>query len=221
MLTTDLTRPYPELHHMAADGSWPSIQRHGLLSTAALVEKWQVVEPGIRSSLLEQRREESRVLKHPMHAAAVIRDQKPIHEPSLGEALDGMTVGQWYEVLSARVFFFLQRERLEGLLNARSYTKDSHTVITIDTANFVAAHEREIELCTINSGFAQRHSKARRGLDTFQSISDYRHRALEAQRTCAPWDVAEFCVPGGVRDIGDHIIRVEWMRGDEILERIV
>jgi len=33
--------------------------------------------------------------------------------------------------------------------------------------------------------------------------------------------VAELCVPGGVRDIGDHIIRVERMRGVEILERIV
>ena len=28
---------YPQVFHMASDGSWPSIEDHGLLSTAALV----------------------------------------------------------------------------------------------------------------------------------------------------------------------------------------
>lgn len=203
---------------MAADGSWPSIERHGLLSSAALVEAWEVAEPGIRSSLLEQRREESRVIEHPVHGAAVIRDQKPMHEPSLAEALDGMTASEWYGVLNARVFFFLQRERMLGLLSATSYKKHAHTVLTIDTASLVAAHEGEIELCAINSGFAQRHNKVRRGRETFQAIGDYQHPVREVASKRG--DVKELCVLGGVRGIREHVVRVERMRGGEVIERI-
>jgi hypothetical protein len=36
---------YPRPYHMAADGSWPSIRAYGLLSTASLVELFEVPEP--------------------------------------------------------------------------------------------------------------------------------------------------------------------------------
>jgi hypothetical protein len=219
--TSDLTRLYPRIYHMAADGSWPSIAQHGLLSTAALVDRWAIESASARSALLTQRREESQVLEHTAYGTATVRDQKPIHEPSLAEALDDMTVGEWYEVLNERVFFFLQPERLDGLLNARSYKNSTHTVLTIDTASLVAAHESEIELCAFNSGFAQRHSKARRGRDTFKAIADYPHPNRHVARTGAHLDVAELSVLGGVVDIRDHIIRVDRMRQSEVIERLV
>ena len=100
MLTVDLTRLYPEAYHMAADGSWPSIARHGLLSTAALVERWEVASAGIRSSLLEQRRPDSVAIEHPEHGVAIVRDHKPINEASLADALIDMTSEQWFEVLN-------------------------------------------------------------------------------------------------------------------------
>lgn len=34
----ELAERYPRLFHMAAAGSWPSIERHGLLSTSALLD---------------------------------------------------------------------------------------------------------------------------------------------------------------------------------------
>ena len=34
----ELVATYPRIWHMAADGSWPSIRKHGLLSTRALLE---------------------------------------------------------------------------------------------------------------------------------------------------------------------------------------
>ena len=216
MQTADLIRLYPRLHHMAADGSWPSIEKHGLLSTKALAAKW-----GINSaSLLEQRRDESRVIEHPLHGTAIVRDQKPIHEESLAEVLTDMSVAEWLDELNSRVFFFLQPERLSTLLNATSYKKDAHTVITIDTASFVAAHEAEIELCAINSGFAQRHSKAARGSGTFQSIAGYQHPVRSEARIKPAWDVAELCVKDSVLDIAQHVIRVDRMRGDEIIWQI-
>ena len=33
---------YPRLYHMAECGSWPSIKRHGLLSTSALLDLFEV-----------------------------------------------------------------------------------------------------------------------------------------------------------------------------------
>ena len=220
MLTADLIRLYPELHHMAADASWPSIEKHGLLSTAALVDRWEINDPDARAALLQQRRDESRVIQHYAYGPATVRDQKPIHVESLATALVDMTVPEWLGVLNQRVFFFLQRERLSGLLNAGGYKKQAHTVITLDTASFVAAHEEEIELCAINSGFAQRHNKTPRGRGTFLPIADYKHPARDVVREKSPWDVAELCVKGGVGDIADHVIRVERMRGDDVLRRI-
>jgi hypothetical protein len=37
-----LARFYPRLFHMSHSGSWPSIQQHGLLSTTALLDLFEV-----------------------------------------------------------------------------------------------------------------------------------------------------------------------------------
>lgn len=39
----ELLRDCPVLYHMAARGSWESIQRHGLLSTSALLDLFGVM----------------------------------------------------------------------------------------------------------------------------------------------------------------------------------
>jgi hypothetical protein len=38
----DLVAKYPTLLHLADVRSWPSIERHGLLSAAEIVRRWQV-----------------------------------------------------------------------------------------------------------------------------------------------------------------------------------
>lgn len=205
---------------MSADGSWPSIARHGLLSTAALVEKWETPGP-MRAELVAARRAESIVLDHPVHGNAVLRDQKPIHEPSLAAALDGMSPADWYAELNSRVFFFPQERRLLELLDARSYRGHSHTVITLDTAELVRRYESSIELCSINSGFAQRHSKARRGAGTFQSISAFRHPHRNEPRASGGYDVAELTVRGRVTDFDGLVLRVDRMHGATVVERVV
>lgn len=205
---------------MSADGSWPSIAEHGLLSTAALLERWEAPDR-LHAELVAARRAESRTLDHPVHGAAVVRDQKPIHEPSLAEALDGMSPADWYTELNSRVFFFLQERRLLELLGARSYRNHTHTVITLDTAALVRRHESSIELCAINSGFAQRHSKARRGAGTFQSISAYRHPHRQEPRPTGGYDVAELTVRGSVTDLDGLVVRVDRMHGATVVERLV
>jgi hypothetical protein len=217
----ELVGLYPRLFHMAAKDSWPSIAAHGLLSTQKLVDLWEVAPPTVRRSLLGQRRPDSVTIENGELGRATIRDQKPLDEASLREALTDMTPHDWYTALNSRVFFFLQPERLSSLLNARSYKNDEQVVITIDTAQFVNNYSSEIELCKINSGFAQPHNHVQRGAATFQSIEDYPHRARAVARTKAPWDVAELCVQGGVDDIASYVTAVTRMKCDVVLEVLV
>jgi hypothetical protein len=92
------------------------------------------------------------VVEHPEFGAATIRGHGPLNTASLADALDGMTVEQWFAVLNERVFFFLQRKRLDALLGA--YKREPQLVITIDTASRVDAYKSRTELCKFNSGFA-------------------------------------------------------------------
>ena len=149
-----------------------------------------------------------------------MRDQKPLDVKTLAEILVDMTVGEWCGVLNERVFFFLQPEGLHGLLNAKSYKASAHTVLTLDIASLLSAHEERIELCRMNSGNAQPHSRGNRGRDTFKSIADYPHPHRDAAKWSATPDVRELSVLGGVPDIRDHVVRVERMQQSDVLERI-
>jgi hypothetical protein len=220
VLAKDLIRLYPELYHVAADGAWPAIARHGLLSTAALVTRWGVRQGAPQAAILTRRRGESLELSHPDYGTAVIRHQKAIHEPSLAGALDDLSPSEWYTMLNERVFFFLQKSRLDELLSARSYRDDAHTVITVDTRSLVTAHEDDIELTRVNTGFAQRFSAEPRGRDSFQCIAEFAHPA-RAHASTKVVDVAELAVYRGVRDIGAHVKRVERVRDGVVLERFV
>jgi hypothetical protein len=131
-----------------------------------------------------------------------------------------MTVSEWCGVLNERVFFFLQPEAVLGLLNAKSYKESAHTVITLDTASLLAAHEDVIQLCRMNSGNAQPHSRGTRGRGTFKSIADYPHPDRYAPKWSAKPDVRELTVTGGVPDIRDHVVRVDRMRQSSVLEQI-
>jgi hypothetical protein len=119
-------------------------------------------------------------------------------------------------VLNERVFFFLQRKRLDALLGA--YKREPQLVITLDTASLVAANESPIELCKFNSGFAQPHNKKLRNRASFLPIADYPH----PQRTVANprgEDVAELTVLGSVNAL-PHVIRLERVFGGEV-ERLI
>jgi hypothetical protein len=216
MRTSELIRLYPELYHMAEDGSWPSIERHGLLSAEGLVDAWEV--PAQRKArLLGEVRPDSQVIEHPVMGVATVRDQAPIVSEALERLVVGMTAQEWLGLLNERSFFFLQRKRLSGLLNARSYRGRPHTVITFDTAALVDRYEASIELCRINSGFVQRHSVTPRSRDLFLPIADYPHPLRDEAWGGKAYDVAELCVVGGVGDVSGLVTRVERMVGDHVV----
>src|SRR5438045_3691733 len=109
------------LFHMAEAGSWPGIQRHGLLSTESLLDLFDITGEQ-RDALLSRRRAFLTTITHPQHGRAVIRDQKPLSEKKLAGCLrDGLTPSEWLRLLNGKVFFWVDPARLTNLRQARAY----------------------------------------------------------------------------------------------------
>jgi hypothetical protein len=166
---------YPRVWHMAEEGSWPLIEMHGLLSTTALLDLFEITGEA-RVALESAHRRESTTIEHPRFGTAVIRDQKPMNEITLGKCLVDMAPTEWFENLNGRVFFWLSDDRLERMLGAGAYKARAHTVLTVDTAALFQRHLDQIALSTINSGATFPAGAAPRGSSTFSRFRDF------------PWD---------------------------------
>jgi hypothetical protein len=213
----ELVATYPCLYHMAEAGSWAGIRQHGLLSTSALLDLFEI-DGDLRAALESARRPESVTITHPVHGTAVVRDQIPLREGPLAQCLVGMTPVEWYRELNRRVFFWLNEGRVGGLLSGQAYRRRPHEVLTIDTASLVAAYEDQITLAPINTG-STIYNPRPRGVGTFLSIADYPFddwRRRRSRRTA----VAELAVLAGVPDIVDHTLVVESRQADAVLETV-
>jgi hypothetical protein len=203
----ELVRLYPRLYHMAAPDAWPQIVRHGLLSTEALLARFEVTEP-LRTELLTRRRPASVPISHPEHGTAVVRDNIPLSESKLATVLTDMTVEQWLRLLNSKVFFWLQRERVNRLLRAHAYRDSSHLIITVVTQSLLDhVGDDRVTLSRINTG-STAYAAAPRGSDTFKQIADYPHpprrRALKSAS-----DIAELSVACAVTDIASVAVHAE------------
>ena len=123
----ELSGRFALLYHMAQLGSWPSVEEHGLLSTTALLDRFEV--GGDERFRIEScHRPESITINHAVHGRAVIRDQKPMSDRSVRKALaGGLKPADWYRELNSRVFFWLTEERLNTFMNARAYPGERTT----------------------------------------------------------------------------------------------
>lgn len=211
----ELLRDCPTLYHMAERGSWPSIRRHGLLSTSALLDLYEV-RGAEREAIEGRRRPESVTVEHPALRPATVRDQKPMDDAGLRMCLlDGLTPQDWYRCLNARVYFWLTRERLLRLLNARPYRDAEHDVLELDTAALIAAHWPAIRLSPINSGTTKPFpsTASKRGRETFLPIAEYPYARWRAQGRKAGERVVELTVDYAVPDAARFVRRVVAMRG--------
>jgi len=206
---------YPMLYHMAEEGTWPSIKAHGLLSTTAALDLFDL-KGQERTSLEEQHRPE----KHAIDLRGtriVLRDQKPMHPDRLAVALiDGTKPSEWYKLLNSKVFMWAEEHRLMKLLNARGYSKLKHDVLSIDTAKFMNSYAAKVWLCHMNSGntFPLPH---RRGVEIFKRIGDYPTR----RRTGGPAkEVVEVVTDYSIPDIAEFVAEVRSFRGKEFLGTI-
>jgi uncharacterized protein DUF7002 len=202
----ELSRRHPTLYHMAEGGAWPSIERHGLLSTAALLDLFGI-SGDARTAIESRHRPESVVIRHPTLGDAVIRDQKPIQPGKLERCLDGCTPAEWYAFVNARVYFWLTRERVDELAGALAYRGTERTILTIATAPLLACYGPRVLLSPINSG-STLYQPVRRGISTFQPMAAYPYE--ERKRLRGPRRaIAELTVDYAIPDISRFVRMVE------------
>ena len=214
----ELLNDCPVLYHMAERDSWKSISKHGLLSTSALLDLYEV-NGAERSSIESSHRPTSNPIESPTLEGAVIRDQKPMSDSSLSKCLnDNLTPSDWYRMLNSRVFFWLTEERLLRLLGAREYKNLEHDVLVVNSQSLVERHYDDIWLCPMNSGNTRPFPHPR-GVSTFQRIRDYPYKDWRKKRKRGERAV-ELCVDGGVYDIVDHVHEVRRMSGAEAIKLI-
>jgi hypothetical protein len=212
MVTThdELTAEYmssrwPRLYHMAEAGSWTSIQAHGLLSTSALLDLFEIT--GAQRELIESvRRPDSVPIEHPVHGTAWIRDNKPINETVLRRTLVGMTEREWYRTLNRRVFFWLNTDRLDRLRNAPPYRDRKHDILTLDTAALLGQFGDVVELAHLNTGAVHPSASYPRGKGTFMPISTYPWRQRLGASSREP--IVELTVPYAVPNAEAFILDV-------------
>jgi hypothetical protein len=207
----DFVRRYPSLYHMAEIGTWPSIEKHGLLSTSASLDRL-----GIKGSArvrFERAHRGEKVALRSDGFEVVLRDQKPMPPARIAKALtDGTTPEQWYRFLNGKVFLWAEEHRLLGLLSARPYRHLVHDVLTLDTNRLVDAYLNRISVCRMNSGntFPYWHS---RGRNDFMSIAAYPVTATGAPFKPVVEVVVEYAIP----DVAKFVTRVRKMKGgDEV-----
>ncbi|QIN80800.1 hypothetical protein GBA65_12730 [Rubrobacter marinus] len=194
---------------MAEDGSWESIRSVGLLSTSALLDRFEV-RGERRREIESSRRPEIVEIQHPELGRAFVRDNKPMQEKTLERCLVGMTPREWYENLNRRVFFWVDEKRLRKLLGARAYRERPHLVLEIDTAELLQRHSEKVSLSSINSGATFTMNPAPRGPDTFKRIPDHPDGK----------PVVELTVDYTVPDLADFTLSVSRWFGAEKLEAV-
>ncbi len=202
----ELSRLFPSLYHMAEAGTWPSIQRHGLLSTKALLDLFGITGEA-RTAIESRHRPESVTISHPEYGDAVIRDQKPIQPGKLERCLVGCTPAEWYAFANARVYFWVSEERVRGLRAARAYRHSARTLLVIDTAALLECYSSRVLLSPINSG-STLYRPAKRGLGTFHSLGDYPFLERRGQFGVRQ-AIGELTVGYAIPDLARYVRRVE------------
>jgi hypothetical protein len=206
---------YPRVYHMAERGAWDSIRTHGLMSATAVLDHL-VIEGGDRARFESEHRNQKMDVRAGHPSNIVLRDQKPMPEGRLIQALtDGTTPRQWYELINHKVFFWAEEKRLHRLLGARDYRRLEHDVLTLDSATFVPAYAEAIWLCHMNSGntWPMPH---RRDTEIFRRIPDY--PVGRSGKPIKP--VVELVVDYAVPNIAEYVVEVRRMQGSEVLEVI-
>lgn len=198
----DLITKCPQLYHMAEDGSWPSIQQHGLLSTSALLTKWGYT--GKKREVMESSHRPKKIcIYHADYGKAVIRDQIPMPPEALETCLTtNMIPDEWYKLINGKIFFWTSRERLEMFLAAKEYKNIPQLVIIVDTQLLLESYASRVTLSSINSGstYYDKNKYDRpplRGLHTFKQIGAYNLSYIR-----------ELVVEEGIQDITNITVSV-------------
>jgi hypothetical protein len=202
MTPEELASIHPHLFHITAS-SWLSIKKHGLLSSSALLDLFEIKEPE-RTCIEKRPRPSGIVLQHPQHGSVVLNDNVPLKESALEKCLeDGLTIADWMCILNKRVFFWSNEENLQKHLNARLNRGKSLEILVIDTLSLAKEYGEQIELCPINSGVTFRKA-AKRGLTTFTPMLKHPYKTWKKLRGKQD-KIQEVTVLYHVKNIEHHV----------------
>lgn len=218
MLPEDLWQRYPVLYHIAWDGSWPSINKHGLLSTKALLRSYGKSDEEI-VELTQARRPHWVEIDCPGRSKAVLRDQKPLTDAGLRRALgDSAKPWEWYDLINSMVFFWPTKNRLRTMISAPAYETVAHDVLVVDTKVLVGLESTNIRLSQMNSG-CTKPMPSPRDMTLFKRFKDYPFE--DRRKKCGVGKaVAEVCVLDRVERIAEAVLEVKRGTAGEVMEAL-
>jgi uncharacterized protein DUF7002 len=198
---------HPTLFHMAERGTWESIRSRGLLSTSALMDLFQIT--GSKREEIEAAIRKRRIDLDVGTGRIVIRDQK-MSDSKLAKCLqDRLTTRDWLLMLNGKVFFWLTEPRLITLM--KSYAKDEHLVLEVDTAELLKRHGARVMLAPMNTGTTSPMGFPR-GLKTFLPPDQYPFEAHKKTKGGAKKAIVELTVDYSVPDIAEFTTRATHRR---------
>ncbi len=207
----ELITDCPLLYHMAERGAWTGIQRHGLLSTTALLDLFGI-KGEMRETIERKHRPAIVSLYDKKLGNAHIRDQIPMSDGGLRRALPAdISPATWYERLNSMVFFWMTKQRLLRLTGARAYRDVEHEVLVVDTHSLIDAYFQKIWLCPINSGCTKPMPHPR-DHSIFQRIQSYDYTHWHSKRPRGERAV-ELCVDYSIPDIARFVVDGFIIRG--------
>jgi hypothetical protein len=205
------------VYHLAEEANWPSIERLGLLPASELI---------VRAGLNGADRDRLERSQRPDHSilpdGVAIRDQRPMPPASLRACLIGMDPADWYALVNARVFFWLDPDRLN---RQRAACKARpQVVLTVDADGLVRDYGHLAEVSPINSGNARR-LPARRGAATFVPYAAWvesgwasEAAALGTKERKRSHPPAELTILGAVPDAMRYVLSVTRLGAGERFE---
>jgi hypothetical protein len=192
------------IYHLTPTAHVDSIRRYGLLSTSALLERFQVPREE-RDRLEGARRGKPEPLTHPKWGSVQLRDQHPLSVRALERALGGsMSVEAWLRMINGKVFFFPDEDRLNRL--ATAYQHEAQSILVIDTARLLERHVHDTEVSHMNTGATAPFAHPR-GPETFKPLRDYPYDERGRRRGRAD-ALAEVTVRWAVPDVESCLVDV-------------
>lgn len=196
------------LYHMAEAANWPAIQRDGLHCASTLLDL-----AGLIGEERERLEKQQRLTHTELPNGVQLRDQRPMPPAALATCLIGIVPSEWYALINARVFFWLDPARLNR--QRAACNPRPQVVLTVDASKLVAAYAEKIAVTPINSGNARRRP-ARRGAATFVPYAAWATSAWASEAASLGNPVrppshqpVELTVAGSIPDLMQFVVGVQ------------
>ena len=191
-------------YHLADAENWPSIQRVGLHCATALIR-----QAGLRGAAARPF-SFHRAVSPVLPSGVRLRDQSPMPPSALERCLDpGLTPADWYALVNAHVYFWLDTDRLAR--HRAACAKRPQIVVTLDLPGLLARYRAHAFVTPFNVGNARRRP-ASRGQRTFVPLDAWlaTRWASEARPGDKPraraHPPAELAIAGAMPDVMDFVV---------------